>query len=128
MLLIGNVKVGRGALIILWAPNNPANYCRNIRLLGDSWANDVFPNDIPHPSIVSVCWGGNEPSMSFQSFGRVDCGLPISDGAGSVVGNISPADGVLGPALHQPIEQRLCVVGLFVFFLDWCRSSQPLKN
>jgi hypothetical protein len=71
----------------------------------DSWANNVFPDDLPHASIVPVCWGGYEPSVPFQGFGSVDGALFVSDGSGSVVGDISSADGVLGPALHQPIEE-----------------------
>ena len=38
---------------------------RDIRLLGDSWANDVFTNDLPHASIVPVRWSWYEPPMPF---------------------------------------------------------------
>jgi len=31
----------------------------------DSWVNNAFPNNLPHTSIVPVCWGGYEPSGSF---------------------------------------------------------------
>ena len=65
----------------------------------------VSRNDFPHTSIVSVRWGGDEPSVPFQGFGCVDRALSISDGAGAVVGDISSPDGVLRPALHQPIEE-----------------------
>ena len=110
------------------------SFCRlfsESRLLGDSWVNNIFPTDLPHSSIVPVCWGGYEPSVPFQGFGSVDGALFVSDGSGSVVGDVSSADGVLGPVLHQPIEQEL---GWFFGRLLDCRfgwrasSPQPLKN
>ena len=85
-----------------------ADYFRNIRLLGDSWANNVFTDYLPHTSIVPVRWGGDEPSVPFQSFGCFDCFAFVSDGSGSVVRDVSSTDGVFGPALHQPIEESLC--------------------
>src|SRR5262249_41005774 len=102
----------------------------SFRLPGDSWADDVFTNDLPYVSIVPVCWGGREPSGSFQGFGCLDCFISVPGGPGAVIRDIPSADGVFVPALHQPIEQLLCVVELFslLFGRYWSPPIQPLKN
>jgi len=105
LLSAAALLLARLVLAALLPKNSPRGLFSDSGLPGDSRANHRFRNDFPHASIVSVRWGGDEPSVPFQGFGCVDRTLSISDGAGSVVGDISSADGVFGPALHQPIEE-----------------------
>ena len=95
-----------------------------------SRANYRFVNNLPYTPVAPMCLVGDEPAVFDQSFGRVECALPISDGFGAVDTDLACADGGFVPPL-EPIEQSLC--GIFAWLADWlwlwCRSTsiQSLK-
>src|SRR5262249_7316272 len=95
----------------------------------DSWANNILPNDLPHTPIVPVCWGGDEPSVPFQGFGRVDCALFVSDRAGSVVRDIPSADGWFVPMLLKPVEELLRGVDLGLLLgCSWSALRESIED
>src|SRR5262245_4719997 len=77
----------------------------------------------PFMRVISACRFGDEPAVSDQDRGCVDCGFWVPEGGGAELSDISHPDDFFIPVSDDPIEQSLCCLDLrrgFLRFLGWC--------